>query len=208
MNHPLPFDCRVSLLEGENGPAHFPPSLFHCVSITCNSYLAILWATMHIVDDCYITLVHILVDVLNNCIGPIQWNTHRSHEQTCLIGFVEGGRLRPPRREWLQCKSQFSFQHNAIANECSGFPCQPTETINSAGIVYELNNIRDHVQRMDFETVSYLLAQWLGEGPKREGSGPPEGALPRDNIIRFVMISEYGNHLPRDLTIHILFLGF
>ena len=94
MTHPLPFYCRVSLLEGENGPAHFPPSLFHCVSITCNSYLAILWASMHIVDDCYITLVHILVDVLNNCIGPIQWNTHRNHERTYLTGYSEGGEAK------------------------------------------------------------------------------------------------------------------
>ena len=143
MTHPF-FNC-ISLLEGENGPAHFPPSLFHCVSITCNSYLAILWATMHIVDDCYITLVHILVDVLNNCIGPIQWNTHRNHERTCLTGYLEGGRLKPPSRDLLQCKRQFRFNVMQSTMRVLAFPTTTTATVGLAKIVCESNNIRNNV---------------------------------------------------------------
>ena len=58
-----------------------------------------------------------------------------------------------------------------------------TETISSARIVRELNNIWDNVKRMGFEHVSYLLAKWLEEEPKRESSGQPEGALSRDTIL-------------------------
>ena len=63
------------------------------------------------------------------------------------------------------------------------FLATTTETISSARIVRELNNIWDNVKRMGFEHVSYLLAKWLEKEPKRESSGQPEGALSRDNTM-------------------------
>ena len=71
-------------------PPLSPPSPFiYCAD--CNSYLVILLATVYIVNDCYATFVYTRVDVLNNCIRAIQWNTHHNHEWTYLIGYLEGG---------------------------------------------------------------------------------------------------------------------
>ena len=66
------------------------------------------------------------------------------------------------------------------------FSATTTETISSARIVRELNNIRDNVKRMGFEHVSYLLAEWLEKEPKRESSGLPEGALSRDKKVSMI----------------------
>ena len=63
------------------------------------------------------------------------------------------------------------------------FSATTTATVSSAKIVRELNNIRDNVKRMGFEHVSYPLAKWLEKEPKRESSGQPEAALPRDNMF-------------------------